>query len=110
MPEVVTGREHLIGLRIRRKEDPRFLRGVAQYVEDIRLHGMKYAAVLRSPHARAWMRGIDTREALDLPGVVTGLPTKIFRTWPSESRCGWRLILPSINVCNPLWPRGRSDT
>jgi carbon-monoxide dehydrogenase large subunit len=59
-----------IGAPIRRKEDVRFLTGTATYVDDITLPGMLHAAVLRSPHAHAWVRGIDTSRALAMPGVT----------------------------------------
>jgi carbon-monoxide dehydrogenase large subunit len=59
-----------IGAPIRRKEDVRFLTGTATYVDDIKLAGMLHAAVLRSPHAHAWVRGIDTTRALAMPGVT----------------------------------------
>ncbi|MEK7806656.1 MAG: hypothetical protein AAB528_02890, partial [Chloroflexota bacterium] len=58
-----------IGAPIRRKEDVRFLTGTATYVDDIKLAGMLHAALLRSPHAHAWIRGIDTSRAVAMPGV-----------------------------------------
>ena len=42
-----------IGARVLRKEDKRFITGKGRYVDDIRLHGMTYAAFVRSPHAHA---------------------------------------------------------
>ena len=49
-----------IGARVVRKEDKRFITGKGRYVDDIRLHGMTYAAFVRSPHAHAKVKGIDT--------------------------------------------------
>jgi 4-hydroxybenzoyl-CoA reductase subunit alpha len=43
--------------------------GQALYTDDIQLPGMLHAKILRSPHAHALIRGIDTRRALALPGV-----------------------------------------
>jgi CO/xanthine dehydrogenase Mo-binding subunit/aerobic-type carbon monoxide dehydrogenase small subunit (CoxS/CutS family) len=43
--------------------------GKAQYTGDIQLPGMLYARVLRSPHAHARIRRIDTAKAAALPGV-----------------------------------------
>ena len=60
----------LIGRRIKRKEDPRFLRGESNYVGDIKLHGMTHAALLRSPHAHAWIRSVNVQEALRIPEVL----------------------------------------
>ncbi|MDA8385990.1 MAG: aerobic carbon-monoxide dehydrogenase large subunit [Actinomycetota bacterium] len=58
-----------------RKEDARFLRGKGNYVDDIKLPGMLHGAVLRSPHAHARIRSIDTSAAEAHPkvkAVVTG--------------------------------------
>ena len=60
----------IIGASVKRKEDPRFLMGRGQYVDDIRLPEMLHAMVLRSPHAHAAIRRIDAREARALPGVA----------------------------------------
>ena len=62
--------ERMVGKPIRRREDPRLITGTATYVEDIELPGMHYAAVVRSPHPAANIKGIDTREAEQHPGVV----------------------------------------
>ena len=43
-----------------RFEDPRLLRGGGRYVDDIVLPGMAFGHVLRSPHAHARIRSIDT--------------------------------------------------
>ena len=64
-------RREFIGQRVKRKEDPRFLRGEGNYVGDIQLHGMVHAALLRSPHAHAWIRAVNTQEALRIPGVLS---------------------------------------
>ena len=59
-----------IGASIRRKEDVRFLTGRANFVDDIKVPHMLHAAVLRSPHAHARIRPIDSTKALATPGVV----------------------------------------
>ena len=59
-----------IGASIRRKEDVRFLTGRANFVDDIKVPHMLHAAVLRSPHAHARIRSIDSTKALATPGVV----------------------------------------
>lgn len=58
------------GQPVRRVEAARFLAGKAQYVADIRLPGMKHAAILRSPVAHAKIRSIETSAAAAAPGVV----------------------------------------
>src|SRR5215510_6046363 len=63
----------LIGAAVKRKEDPRLLTGAGQYTGDVQLRGMTYMAVLRSPHAHAYLRRIDTARARLLPGVLAVL-------------------------------------
>jgi carbon-monoxide dehydrogenase large subunit len=58
------------GASVRRKEDPRYLRGEGRYVDDIRLPGMLHAAFVRSPYAHARITGIRTEAARRLPGVA----------------------------------------
>ena len=60
---------------LRRKEDPRFIRGQGQYVDDVQLGGMLHGAVLRSPVAHARIVSIDASAALTHPkvhAVITG--------------------------------------
>jgi aerobic carbon-monoxide dehydrogenase large subunit len=59
-----------IGESIKRREDARFLRGRGNYLDDIVLPGMLHMAIVRSPHAHARIRGVDTAEAAAMPGVV----------------------------------------
>ncbi len=59
------------GASVKRVEDPRYLSGLGQYVDDIDLPGMLYAVFLRSPHGHARLRSIDTEAAAQLPGVRT---------------------------------------
>jgi carbon-monoxide dehydrogenase large subunit len=55
--------------RLKRKEDPRFIRGKGRYIDDITLPGMLHGAILRSPVAHARIVSIDTTEAAAHPGV-----------------------------------------
>ena len=59
-----------IGAAVRRKEDHRFLIGNGNYVDDINRPGQTFAAIVRSPHAHAQIRGIDTDTALAMDGVL----------------------------------------
>ncbi len=54
---------------VRRVEDPRLLKGMGRYTDDIVLPGMLHGLVLRSPHAAARILSIDTAAAAKLPGV-----------------------------------------
>ena len=56
--------------RIKRVEDPRFITGAGNYVDDIKLASMAHMAILRSPYAHANIRSIDTSAAKAMPGVV----------------------------------------
>src|SRR5918996_3455285 len=59
------------GQPIKRFEDHRLLTGQSSYVDDLKLPGMLHASVLRSPHAHAIIRSIDTAAASSLTGVVS---------------------------------------
>jgi carbon-monoxide dehydrogenase large subunit len=59
-----------IGQSTRRLEDVRFLTGRARYVEDIDRPGQLWAQVVRSPHAHAVIRSIDTAAASAMVGVM----------------------------------------
>ena len=52
-----------VGKAIPRVEDERLVKGVATYVDDMKLPGLLHAAVLRSPYAHAKIKGIDTAAA-----------------------------------------------
>lgn len=58
-----------IGCSRKRKEDPRFIQGKGNYVDDVKLPGMLFADMVRSPFAHARIKSINTEKALALPGV-----------------------------------------
>src|ERR1041385_7498785 len=58
------------GRAMKRVEDPRLIKGIASYVDDMTLPGMLHTAILRSPYAHAKINGIKTDAARALPGVV----------------------------------------
>src|SRR3954462_1838441 len=60
-----------IGQPVRRFEDTRLLRGHGRYINDINLPGQAYAVILRSPHAHAKLRKLDTAASKAAPGVLT---------------------------------------
>jgi len=78
----------LIGQAVRRKEDHRFLTGGGQYTDDVTLPRQTYAYFLRSPHAHAKIRGIDTTAAKKAPGVVA-IFTGGDMTGVNGLPCGW---------------------
>jgi carbon-monoxide dehydrogenase large subunit len=84
----------LIGRRVERKEDYRFLTGAGQYTDDITLAQQSYACFLRSPHAHARIRSIDTgaaRASQGVLGVFTGKDLAGIGGLP----CGW--LIKSID-------------
>src|SRR5881628_1954289 len=63
-------RTKYVGQRVKRTEDPRLIKGLAHYVDDIRLPDTLHVAFVRSLYAHARINGIETAEALKSPGVV----------------------------------------
>jgi carbon-monoxide dehydrogenase large subunit len=80
----------LIGSSIKRREDPRFITGQGHYTDDLKLAGMTYAVFVRSPHAHARIKGIDTARARAHPGVVAVF-TGSDMTGVNSLPCGWDL-------------------
>jgi carbon-monoxide dehydrogenase large subunit len=60
----------VLGAPLKRREDPRFITGAGNYLDDIKLPQMTWAAILRSPYAHANIRSIDTTAAKAMPGVL----------------------------------------
>ena len=60
----------LMGTRVIRTEDPKLLRGEGRYTDDINLARQAHAVIVRSPYAHGVLRGIDTRAAKAMPGVL----------------------------------------
>jgi carbon-monoxide dehydrogenase large subunit len=92
-----------IGQSVRRREDPRLLTGRGRYFDDLKLSDQFHAAIVRSPHAHADIKNIDTRAALQMPGVHVVLTGKDyeadgFGTMPSmapyKRRDGSPMYLP----------------
>ena len=71
--------EFAIGQSVRRREDPRLLTGNGCYFDDLKLADQVFAAIVRSPHAYADIRGIDAAEALKMPGVHAVLTGEDYR-------------------------------
>ncbi len=58
-----------IGCARKRKEDPKFIQGKGQYVDDVKMPGMLVGVAVRSPYAHARIKSINKEQALALPGV-----------------------------------------
>src|SRR5438046_1850435 len=81
------------GAAVKRREDPRFLRGEARYVDDVKLAGMLHAAFLRSPHAHARIAALRTDAAKAMPGVVA--------VYTFADLEGWMKPLPLFGAAPP---------
>src|SRR6516225_9684678 len=81
----------VIGASILRKEDRRFLTGRGgTYVADIERPGMTFGVFVRSPHAHARIRAVESADALALPGVLAVLTGEdIKRDGVGGIPCGW---------------------
>ena len=81
-----------IGASVVRKEDKRFITGKGRYVDDIKLLGMTHAHFVRSPHAHAKVKGIDSSAAMKMPGVVAVLTgSELVADKVGNLICGWAI-------------------
>ena len=69
------------GAAVRRREDPRFLRGEGRFLDDVRVAGLLHVAFLRSPYAHAMIRAIRTERARAAPGVVAVFTFADLESW-----------------------------
>ena len=91
-----------MGHSMKRKEDPRFIRGQGTYVDDVVLPGMLYLDIVRSPHAHAKIVKIDTAKALAVPGVlavITGQDLAKYNLhWMPTLMSDTQMVLPVEKV------------
>ena len=94
----------LVGSRVERKEDGRFLQGKGRYTADINIANQTYAVFVRSPHARAKIKSVDTSKALKSSGVVGVLTGKeiaedkiggLIAGWAIRSEDGSEMKVPA---------------
>jgi aerobic carbon-monoxide dehydrogenase large subunit len=85
-----------VGQRVRRTEDPRLIKGLAHYVDDIELPGTLHVAFVRSVYAHAKINSIDTSAALASPGVVAVYTGKDVATKIGPVPCA--SALPDLKV------------
>src|SRR5688500_9699903 len=91
-----------MGHRVKRREDPRFLRGQGNYVDDVVLPDMLYLDIVRSPYAHAKITNIDTSKALAIPGVlavITGKDLEKYNLhWMPTLMSDTQMVLPVEKV------------
>src|SRR6267154_18747 len=87
---------------MKRKEDPRFIRGKGNYVDDIQLPGMLHMDIVRSPYAHAKIRSINAERALKIPGVlavITGETLAKYNLhWMPTLMSDTQMVLPTEKV------------
>jgi carbon-monoxide dehydrogenase large subunit len=91
-----------MGHSLKRKEDPRFIRGKGTYVDDVQLPGMLYLDIVRSPFAHAKLKKIDSARALAVPGVlavITGQDLAKYNLhWMPTLMSDTQMVLPVDKV------------
>ena len=91
-----------MGHSVKRKEDPRFIRGAGEYIDDVNLPGQLWMDIVRSPYAHAKIKGIDATEALKIPGVlavITGADLeKAGLHWMPTLAGDKQMVLPTHTV------------
>jgi carbon-monoxide dehydrogenase large subunit len=92
----------LFGSGIKRREDPRLLTGTGTFVDDVKLPGLTYAAVLRSPYAHATISRIDVSEARKAPGVIAVLTGRDIEGKVAPLPCAWNV--PNCDLKTPPHP------
>ncbi|HYQ81219.1 MAG TPA: aerobic carbon-monoxide dehydrogenase large subunit [Anaeromyxobacteraceae bacterium] len=91
-----------MGHSMKRKEDPRLIRGQGHYVDDIQLPGMLFMDIVRSPFAHAKIKSIRTERALKVPGVlavITGETLAKYNLhWMPTLSSDTQMVLPTDRV------------
>ncbi|MSQ49225.1 MAG: xanthine dehydrogenase family protein molybdopterin-binding subunit [Betaproteobacteria bacterium] len=86
----------LIGARVERKEDYRFLTGAGQYTDDVELPRQSYAVFVRSPHAHAILKKISLDQARKAPGFIAAYTGEDFAAAKLGGLpCGW--LITDVN-------------
>src|SRR5262245_40969096 len=86
----------MIGARVERKEDYRFLTGGVQYTDDVELPRHSYAAFVRSPHAHAAIKKINLEKAKKAPGFIAAYSGEDFAAAKLGGLpCGW--LITDVN-------------
>ena len=92
-----------VGRPLRRKEDPRLIKGLGRYVDDITLPGTLWAALVRSPEAHAKIVSIDTSAARERQGVHAVFTGADMTDLAGPLPMAW--VPPGVEVQNPPhWP------
>ncbi|HLI35823.1 MAG TPA: xanthine dehydrogenase family protein molybdopterin-binding subunit, partial [Streptosporangiaceae bacterium] len=84
-----------------RKEDARLVTGQTNWTDNIRLPGMLHLAFLRSPHAHARIRSVDTSAARSAPGVIAAFSGADFAAEQGSLPCAWPVTEDIVIPAHP---------
>ena len=91
-----------MGHSMKRKEDPRFLQGKGNYIDDFTLPGMLWLDIVRSPIAYGKIVNIDSSKALEVDGVLAVLTGKDLEAyglhWMPTLMSDTQMVLPTDTV------------
>ncbi|MCX7319532.1 MAG: xanthine dehydrogenase family protein molybdopterin-binding subunit, partial [Hyphomicrobiales bacterium] len=101
-----------IGASVVRKEDKRFITGRGRYVDDVKVIGLTHAHFIRSPHAHAKVKSIDSSAAKGMPGVVDVLTgQQLVDDKIGNLICGWAVTSKDGSPMRMgAWPAMAPDT
>ena len=88
----------MIGRSLPRREDGRLLTGQGRFSDDLNVAGQCFAQFVRSPYAHAGIRGVDTSDALQLPGVVAVLTGE---DWEADGHGNIFHVADPADGCDP---------
>ncbi len=98
----------IFGAAVKRREDPRLITGRATYTDDVQLANLAYVAFVRSPHAHARIRRIDTSRARGAPGVVAVVTGQDLEGKVAGIPTAW--LIPNSDLKTPKHPALAVDT
>ena len=97
-----------VGTEVKRVEDKRFLTGKGRYTDDLNRPGQLHATILRSPHAHAKIKAIDSAAALAADGVVAVFTGEDMQV--GSIPCGWQVTGkdgPMVEPAHPAIAQGK---
>src|SRR5438034_11427498 len=98
----------IFGSSVKRREDPRLITGGATYTDDLKLPNLAYAAFVRSPHAHARIKSVNTAAASAAPGVVAVYTGADLVGKVGNIPTAW--LLPNSDLKTPAHPPLAVDT
>jgi len=111
--EPIVSEKFAVGQSVRRLEDPRLIQGLGRYSDDVDVARQAHAVMVRSPHAHARLRGIDTGAARRAPGVLAVLTGEDLAadgvgSLPTDGGRKRRDGTPAFRTPRPALARGRA--